>query len=84
MKCVQQSGRSLNTHLFILVCECLGGLDTGTLLSKKWMHLNGYLLGTVIWGSMRENLSSGFANSKGADQPAHRPSLICAFLIRLS
>ena len=31
---------------------------------------------------MRENLFSGFANNKGADQPAHPRSLICAFVIR--
>ena len=32
---------------------------------------------------MRENLSSGLANNKGVDQPAHPPSLISAFVIRL-
>ena len=29
----------------------------------------------------RANLSSGFANNKGADQPAHLHSLISAFVI---
>ena len=33
--------------------------------------------------SMRENLSSGFANNKGADQSVHPRSLISAFVIRL-
>ena len=32
---------------------------------------------------MRENLSLGVANNKGADQPAHTRSLISAFVIRL-
>ena len=32
---------------------------------------------------MRENLSSGFANNKGADQPAHLQTLISAIGIRL-
>ena len=35
-----------------------------------------------IWALPRENLSSGFANHKGADQPAHMRSLISAFVIR--
>ena len=34
------------------------------------------------WASSRENLSSGFANNTGADQPAHPRSLISAFVIR--
>ena len=33
------------------------------------------------WTSTRENLSSGFANNKGADQLAHLRSLINAFII---
>ena len=32
---------------------------------------------------MRENLSSGFANDKGADQPVHLHSLISTFVNRL-
>ena len=36
-----------------------------------------------IWASSRENLSSGFANNTGADQPAHPRSLISAFVFRL-
>ena len=38
---------------------------------------------TSIWASKRENLSSGFANNKGADQPEHVCSLISTFFIRL-
>ena len=34
-----------------------------------------------IWAPTRENLSSGFANNKGADQPAHPGRLINAFVI---
>ena len=34
-----------------------------------------------IWASTRENLSSGFANNKGADQPAHLRRLISAIII---
>ena len=33
-------------------------------------------------GSTPGNLSSAFANNKGADQPAHSCSLISAFVIR--
>ena len=33
---------------------------------------------------MRENLSSGFANNKGTDQPAHPRRLISTFEIRFS
>ena len=33
------------------------------------------------WASSRENLSRGFANNTGADQPAHPRSLISAFVI---
>ena len=33
------------------------------------------------WASMRENLSSGFAYNKGADQPALPRRLIIAFVI---
>ena len=36
-----------------------------------------------FWASTRENLSSEFANNKGADQPAHPRSLISAFVISL-
>ena len=32
---------------------------------------------------MRENLSSGFANNKEADQPVHLRSMISAFVIPL-
>ena len=32
---------------------------------------------------MRENLSSVFLDNKGADEPAHRRSLISAFVIHL-
>ena len=36
----------------------------------------------IYWASMQENLSSGFVNNKGADQPAHLRRLISTFLIR--
>ena len=36
-----------------------------------------------MWAATRENLSSGFANNTGADQPAHPRSRISAFVIRL-
>ena len=35
------------------------------------------------WASVRENLSSGFANNTGADQPPHLLSLISAFVVLL-
>ena len=34
-----------------------------------------------IWASMRENLSLGFANNKGADQSVRMHRLISAFVI---
>ena len=37
----------------------------------------------INWASTRENLSSGFANDTGADQPAHPRSLISAFVIHV-
>ena len=37
----------------------------------------------VTWASTPENLSSGIANNKGADQPANLHSLISAFVICL-
>ena len=37
----------------------------------------------LSWASTRENLSSGTAYNKGADQPALRRSLISAFVIRV-
>ena len=36
-----------------------------------------------IWASMGENLSWGYANKTGEDQPAQPRSLISAFVIRL-
>ena len=38
--------------------------------------------GKFIWASNQENLSSGFANNKGAGQPTRPRRLICAFVIR--
>ena len=35
----------------------------------------------IIWALMLENLYSGLANNKGADQHVHPPSLISAFII---
>ena len=37
----------------------------------------------LIWASLQENMSSLFANNKGADQPVHPLSLISTFVIRL-
>ena len=36
---------------------------------------------SLIWASMQENMSSGSAYNKGADQPAHPQSLISAYVI---
>ena len=41
------------------------------------------LLAHYIWAATRENLSSVFANNKGADQPAHPRRLISVFVIRV-
>ena len=40
------------------------------------------LMHGIIWAATRENLSWGFANNTGADQPAHLRSLISAYVIR--
>ena len=45
-------------------------------------HIGKTYPGEKIWAFMRENLSRGFANIKGADQPAHSHSLISSFVIR--
>ena len=37
----------------------------------------------LLWASTPQNLSSGVANNKGTDQPAHPRRLISAFVIRL-
>ena len=37
----------------------------------------------IKWASWQQNLSRGFANNKGADQPAHLRRLISAFVIGL-
>ena len=47
------------------------------------LSLNSINVCPEIWASWRENLSWGFANNKGADQPAHLGSLISTFVIRL-
>ena len=36
----------------------------------------------INWASMRKNLSSGFANNKGTDQPVHLRRQISTFGIR--
>ena len=42
-----------------------------------------YILCTIIRASMPENLSLGFANNKGADQPAQMRRLVSTFVILL-
>ena len=42
----------------------------------------GFLFWSLKSSSTRENLASGFASNKGADQPAHPRSLVRAFVIR--
>ena len=53
--------------------QCLKLLNGG--------HLLYGLLGIFIWALTRENLSSVFANNKGADQSAHPRILISTFVI---
>ena len=61
---------------------------TPGLQGKRFIHNttaapSGWIKTSIhIWASMRENLSSGFMNSTGADQPAHPRSLISTFVIR--
>ena len=58
------------------------------------MSANGVFQKRIIWGSAEQGILSngprrektclrGFANNKGADQPAHPCSLISAFVIYL-
>ena len=54
----------------------------GTLYTLTHTMVNQGLSG-YKWASTQENLSSGFANNKGTDQPAHLHSLISAFVIQL-
>ena len=43
---------------------------------------NGFVIGVKLVGSQREKIClQGFANKKGADQPAHLCSLISTFVI---
>ena len=56
--------------------------STISLILKVKSALDGWITWVyVIWASTRESLSSGFANNKGADQPAHPRSMISAFVI---
>ena len=45
-------------------------------------ELANHILVLITWASTQENLSTGFANNKGTDQPAHPCSTISAFVIR--
>ena len=56
-----------------IILQCI--TDTAEKLKKKEV--------CIIWAPTRENLSSGFANNTGTDQPAHTRSLISAFVILL-
>ena len=47
---------------------------------SAWVFKEGFY---AIWATVRDNLSSGLANSKGADQPAHLRILISAFYFSL-
>ena len=64
-------------YMFIHVPQrektCLWGLQTTKAQTSLPIH--------AVW--MGENLSSGFANNKGADQPVHPCSLVSAFFIHL-
>ena len=51
-------------------------------LFKKVVCDGFFIFFQTIWVSMQENLSSVFANNKGADKPAHLRSLNSAFVIR--
>ena len=71
---------SLRYHLSLrtLFCLFLSGRFTQVLLYIV------FIVSPFIIGPRREkNLSSGFANNKDADQPAHLCRLISAFVNRL-
>ena len=53
-----------------------------TIQSLSFVECMGRLY-TCIWASTREKCLRGFANNTGADQPAHKRSLISTFVIRL-
>ena len=62
--------------LFSFPASCLGNFALA--LQDLMSFLN-----CMLWPSMGENLTSGFANNKRAYQPAHLLSLISAFVIHL-
>ena len=51
--------------------------------SRDEVHMFLLRIKKINWASLRENMSSGVVNNKGADQPAHPHSLISAFVIGL-
>ena len=61
------------------VCVCVAGAGLHCLFCPLSASQIVYVMGL----DARDNPSSGFANNKGADQPAHSRSLISAFVIRL-
>ena len=84
-------GSAIYIHLYtiyIFTLELLHERNCFTVLRTTQQQFNLHLRAAwstplLSMASTRENLSSGFANNKGADQPAHPRSLISAFIIRL-
>ena len=67
-------------------CLCLLADNSHEISSLTWFlkaatNFGGSL--KISWASMQENLSSGFANNKGADQSEQLRSLINTIAIRL-
>ena len=64
-------------------CELLG---QGHILRNAHTNVKKsayFMIKTLIWPRREKTFLRGFANSKGADQPAHPRSLISAFVNRV-
>ena len=71
-------------HLLMIFANILTQIRLLPIVNYREV-LNGFTDDTAddtaddIWALTRENLSSGFVNNKGADQPAHARSPISTF-----
>ena len=67
------------THILCHDHACIYDIKSlSDYLEKNWSYR------ADIWASTWENLSTGFANKEGADQPAHLRRLINTIVIRFS
>ena len=73
----------LSEHKLEFLCFTGGCTGSSESTHVKMPHFwKSHVPAHTIWPLTRENLSSVFANNKGADQPAHPRRLISAFVVR--